>query len=338
MFQYIHLTWICRRWRILVLEHAEFWTNIELAQLKGGVQMIEEFMTRSKGAKLEITLDAVGYFTSEGQCLQLFKQLIGPQFGRLKSLDLKLNSEGWEQIIPILQQPAPSLRHCHLTHHDDRYFVTPETIIALPSDLFKGTAQLRNLKLCDIYPSWSSIRSVIHGLRRLTLITTSNSDTARPTRERVLHILEGCPYLEMLYLRTHSPAQPPANAHAASPSITMPRLWNIHLVGNGDACFLGDISTPLLRRLYLKVAIGAPTMLPDWVARCLDFTALQEVAVGPDTANSYSSSRFLFLGRYDEGPTMENLQEYESEDLDKLYDHPLRIDCSSVDYGTLQAL
>ena len=342
MFQYIHLTWICRRWRILALGRAEFWTNINLTYHKA--EVVEEFMSRSKGAKLSVALYGELYYAPKNEVKhhQLLKALIGPQFGRVESLDLNICSDTWEQIIPILQQPAPFLRHCQLTCDAgySSYFANPNNAsVTLPADLFKGTTQLRILELCNVAPPWTSIDSMIHGLRQLKLTMSLDSPITRPTREQLLRILEACPNLEMLCLKISPPSLSSDSAPAVSPSITMPRLSNIRLLSSADACILGYISTPVLKRLYLKIGAGTPTMLADWVAGCFDLTVLQMVAIG--TSKIYNRGSFFFQGWHSTEVPVSVLGGYVSDDEDKDGDYAqlsLHIDCFPVDLDALRLL
>ena len=316
MFQYIRLTWVCRRWRMLVLGHAEFWTNINLTFLKA--EVAEEIVARSKGAKLSVVMVCRPHHGSKDDEVEhhrLLKEVIGPQFGRVESLDLELCADSWEQTIPIFQLPAPALRQFQLLldpeYDATAYDGTNYQNFTLPADLFQATAQLRILRLYGAAPSWVSIRSMVHGLRRLKLIVSDSSP--------VLNILQACPDLELLYLQVEPVpySLPLESASAAPPSITMPRLSNVTL---NDASFLCQIATPLLKRLSLTIWVDAPEMLVDLVARRLDLTAWRMVVIGISNVpphHDYGEAPVVFQGWHGGEVPVADVGEYDSEDSDE---------------------
>jgi len=125
---------------------------------------------------------------------------------------------------------------------NDRYFVLLKHYRSSLRSL-KGTAQLQQSEVMRYLSVLELIRSVIQWTTTVDFDHHSNSTAARPTRERVLHILEGCPIWKCFIC---APFTCPATSqwHMQHRHPYHARLWNIHLVGNGDACFLGDISTP----------------------------------------------------------------------------------------------
>ena len=333
MFQYIHLTWVCRRWRTLALGHAEFWTNVDLNDVEA--EVAEEFVARSKGAKLSVVMACRPHDTSqnvEEEHHRLLREVIGPQFGRVEYLDLDICPDGWEETIPILQLPAPVLRHFQLLFDPANGDAIDDPNFTLPADLFKATAQLRILRLYGVAPSRVSLGSMIHGLRQLKLMVSDSTP--------VLDTLEACPALELLHLTVDPVPSPLAleSASAAPRSITMPRLSSVSL---NDVCFLCHISTPLLKRLRLRVWDDAPAMLADQVARLFDLRALLMVVIGVGNDYPRRDHRDLpvsFQGWLDDA-AVADVGEYDSEDPDgEDEDVALELTFHRVDLEALQNL
>ncbi|KAF8519939.1 hypothetical protein JB92DRAFT_1955061 [Gautieria morchelliformis] len=146
MSSILPMTWVCGRWRSVAFNFAEFWTLIDLSR---NPELIEAALERSNGANLTIVQSRhLSEDLMEGRMIDVREEdrmidmirrlmdplridprrrdpdtkrpLADPLMNRAVALELHLTRRQWEHILPIIQQPAPSLRHLVLrTSSDD---------------------------------------------------------------------------------------------------------------------------------------------------------------------------------------------------------------------------
>ncbi|KAF8519102.1 hypothetical protein BU17DRAFT_90273 [Hysterangium stoloniferum] len=292
MFQYMHLTWVCRRWRSLALDCAELWTFLNLDCRN--YLLIREWLFRSKFAKLSVTqgtLENVDH-DAVGQEIVMLEQLIGPQLWRVESLSLRINARRLKDIRHFLQQEAPSLTHLHFSRAvevvpwvptNQHTVGTTVSSVKLPK-LFNGVAQLHSLSFeMPSIPPWDDFIPLMQDLRELRVVTIPQDYYRKCSApERLLSILPSCPSLETLDFKSTSDGETVAALRVTTPSVSMPNLRRVTLRSDRDVRILPHIDMPCLQHLSLHLEQRNPRALESLIGSIssgFDLASLKEVII-----------------------------------------------------------
>ncbi|KAJ3482580.1 hypothetical protein NLI96_g6887 [Meripilus lineatus] len=173
-----HTTFVCRRWRAVVLGYAPFWTTIETTNL----EQAKAYLERSKVAPLDLSIDD---FPPEEDQRQILASLLSPHLHQVEVLRVKVQHA--EEVIQAqyLGSSFPILKSLYIlsSWYDINYEV----------DLPLHAPRLRNLQVNRATLDWQS--TLYKNLESLTLY---HAFRAPPTLHQFLDILEACPSLSSL--------------------------------------------------------------------------------------------------------------------------------------------
>lgn len=152
------VTHVCRRWRLVALDHPALWTDIDLSFSRDWVQAM---LIRSKEAPLNILNANINNWSRHLKSLRDVLE----HFPRIRTFHLAYSSSA--EVIPVLEglsSPALQLHSLSLTSQDHiRANMTPANFLA------GGAPRLRKLVLAHCIIPWES--PIYQNLQSLTHLT-----------------------------------------------------------------------------------------------------------------------------------------------------------------------
>ena len=183
----LRVTFVCRRWRRIFLQHATLWSQLHLAGRMGSPRM-KTLLGRAKGSPLDITIDYYRSSFSDATLLSPFVQ-------QIRSLKLKYTSSGEIQDLSIaIPGPLPLLDTLEIDARG--YLGGPRSLVAPTLPLFESATNLKNFDLCII--QFPSLRHFT--FPNLTTLNFSTWITTYPVSE-LLNFLEASPALRWVRMR-----------------------------------------------------------------------------------------------------------------------------------------
>ncbi|KAF8519962.1 hypothetical protein JB92DRAFT_3288853 [Gautieria morchelliformis] len=262
MSSILPMTWVCGRWRSVALNFAEFWTLIDLSH---SPELIEAALERSNGANLTIDLmeERMIDVREEDRMINMIRRLMDPLridprrrdpdtkrpladplMNRAVALELHLTRRQWEHILPIIQQPAPSLRHLVLRTSDDIH--NPELKFH-NQFLDKGQLHTLTYDMSHCLP-WDCLPPLTHVLRELKLsVYMSSPDSPR----QLFDFLKACPKLEHLDLQVDATYFVSTWRVDIAPTLMMPRLVKLTLHNTTTTHIVDHLNAPCLRQCVI---------------------------------------------------------------------------------------
>ncbi|KAF8582466.1 hypothetical protein K439DRAFT_1635258 [Ramaria rubella] len=243
--QAVNISQVCRRWRYIALDQASLWTRVD-----GQSLAITELCLRlSKEAPLDFVINPLDEGVGRLPYSELFPRFIHPYIHRIKSLDIKLDTEKLKYVLPHLAQCSlPLLESLSIKPSND--YILPAAarsvqgeIGALPVHIDK-LPRLRRLEFTQFAPSPES--PIWVGMESLTL---RNLQPKRTWAE-YLQVLARSPdmmYLEIEELHNHA-------GHIPKP-LHMTHLTCVNLVcsAGGASQLLSSVHMPNLVELRIRI-------------------------------------------------------------------------------------
>ena len=184
---WIHITWVCQRWRQVANTTLALWTDIHLLNLKNP-PWLPTFLERAKRMPLNITLSHnMQYYDKE-----TFDLLVR-SVGSFRYLELEETAPfGKERsLVPHL----PQMHKLEVLKLGDEDAVDPRLLSSTLADLGltrEHCPHLHTLALRGTFFPWTS--SIYHSLREL-ILTYINP---LPPAHALLQVLRSCPDLEIM--------------------------------------------------------------------------------------------------------------------------------------------
>ncbi|KAI0066398.1 hypothetical protein BV25DRAFT_1912479 [Artomyces pyxidatus] len=239
---WIQITFVCRRWRFVALDHPHLWRDVKV-DLPGG--WTETMISRSKSARLRMDF-LIGLEIRVFRVLRSRqRQVVLQHIHRIELLRLPSSQE----TVDALTAPAPMLQVLEIGPR----LRTTSTI--LPANFLGNHAPiLRHLLLYNVlnFP-WSS--DICKSLVSLKL-ESSESIPSRPPLDVVLHALNRMPSLDSLTLLRHHLPEPMS---ASSIVVRLPRITELTLEGRlpDIAGLLRQLELPNNPNIYLTIFCSA---------------------------------------------------------------------------------
>ncbi|GJJ09870.1 hypothetical protein Clacol_004094 [Clathrus columnatus] len=272
--KYTHLSMVCKRWRYVIMNTPTFWSEIDLNCRD--YSLLQTTLHRSKNAGLSVIMGGPDFPNYDDTTRQIvaFEKLVFPNLDRLTSLSLKLSYSGYREIYSILRRSAPVLKHLYLyravgdvipwspSYHQMEYY----RYEAINLDgLFDGACSLETLTYDMPQPiPWLTFEPLISNIKELTLRTILwDSTPGCLTQSSLLAILDHCPFLESLELKTiPDPSVNGVKFISPKPNlVNLPNLSKLILGTSQDIALITYISMPKLALLHLHFDRTYPNLL-----------------------------------------------------------------------------
>ncbi|KAJ3482578.1 hypothetical protein NLI96_g6885 [Meripilus lineatus] len=219
-----HTTFVCRRWRTIILGYSPFWARINTNNLEQTKTCLE----RSKSAPIHIT---VASLPPEDDRRRALTSLLSPHLHRTKLL--WVNVQHAEDLIRYLGPSFPILRNlCILPGLDD---IPDEIHVSLDAP------RIRCLHVSQATLNWES--TLYKDLESLWLLSAFE---VPPTIHKFLDVLEACPSLSVLNLMDFMLDTPDTPLTQENRSIRLPLFRECHIGGARS-----DVAT-LLRHINIS--------------------------------------------------------------------------------------
>lgn len=299
MLKYAYLSWVCQRWRDLLLNTPTFWSELNL-NCKNHA-LLRTILHRSKNAPLSVSVGGPEYQVYDDASHQIvaLENFVFPNMDRLYSLSLKLSYLRYDEIYAPLRRSAPALKHLQLSrateevipsspsyyYHQMEYYQSKDVDLY---HLFDNACSLESLTFDMPQPfPWSTFEPMMSNIKELTLRTvTWDSKHQCSTHALLLTFLSQCPTIESLELRTtpdpSSSIGITLNPPKPNQIITLPRLSKLILGASQDVALLAHITTPnKLQELHLHIdrAIPNPLSLTNHILDLFDVSSLRSAVV-----------------------------------------------------------
>lgn len=220
---WFHTTFVCHRWRTIILGYAPFWTRIETTNLEQATAYLE----RSKISPIDLT---VTNFPPDEDQRRVLTSLLSPHIHRTKVLSVGVQHV--EDLIRYLGISFPILEiFCVLPGSDD---IPYEIHISLDAPC------IHQLRVSQATLDWES--TLYKNLKSLWLLFAFE---ILPTIHKFLDVLEACPLLSVLYLADFSLDNPEIPVTQETRSIRLQHLEECHIGGTRS-----DVAT-LLRHINI---------------------------------------------------------------------------------------
>ena len=236
VLEWICVAHVCRRWRETALNHAHFWSYINLTDLT--LVGMAEILSRAKMTPLHLEADSDEWNTKH------FK-VFGKHLEAHISHTRHLKFIGSPTVVDRLVSPTPTLESLSLSN------AYPGHWLPIPDNLFNSMApSLTTLKLKELNIGWKS--PLFKGLRILEILGLST--WARPELNDWLDALNEMPKLKELSLRSATPVALYRH-RLISRSVTLPSLTYFHIGASAKDCALAlaHLVLPTLTRLRVGV-------------------------------------------------------------------------------------
>ncbi|KAG8964024.1 hypothetical protein FRC00_004052 [Tulasnella sp. 408] len=247
----IRLTLVCKRWSIIVQDAPILWTKINADE---GPLAVRKAMQVTKDALLDLIFN----HTTARMDKVAFVKSVGDQFGRWRTLVIRLDKPDWDLIFEELQKGTPSsLEALHLSSLS----MADMSIDAV--SVVRGNWPLPRLKeifLLNIPIDLASLQ--LSGLRSLTL-----SSTPGASGTDIINVIRGSPAIESISLEclesfTRMPPLQEAFSHpVGNPSIQLASLVHLSLYNIAmpfQTFLLSAIATP--RLMTLRITCDIPNV------------------------------------------------------------------------------
>jgi len=264
MGQYLYLTWVCRRWRFLILDQSKFWTFIHVSRcFKHGDDFIREVLLRSKGAKLDV--DAIGWLRDPSISPGLLKAIC-LKFPHIRSLRISPSKTEWPVLKDLLGKFTPALQNLEIMLHD---LNEPGQVARWPENasIFED-ATLRILHFAtssyDGYLfHWPAFTPRICATLKEVRINPYFSTSVENSFKMLLDFMESLHVADTFHLKILQEQRFDIPSVTEGGSVgrrrNMPNLSDLLLVGGNIIRLLDYLNVPKLRRL----ALGTNKMTTD---------------------------------------------------------------------------
>ncbi|TFY59749.1 hypothetical protein EVG20_g7672 [Dentipellis fragilis] len=268
--QWVDLTHVCRRWRIVAIDHPGLWSHILI-----GTKFTEEFLRRSRRGL--ITIDYISQVYSNfippqlDEDLEALAGIVSRNLSRIQNFGLSGTLAEFSSIFPVLLGPAPVLEKAALTNQLWRQGTIPAP--SLPSNLFNQFApRLRYLRLNGWNISWPFLK--FNTLVNVHLSRDFESLTEAGEFGEVLAALSRMPLLEVLHLKRVLPplplSAPGRSYYIPDGVVALPSLREFVLADTIRRCHLAldHIATPPTTeyRIYCSDSRGEYSLLVPWLS------------------------------------------------------------------------
>ncbi|KAA1475798.1 hypothetical protein DENSPDRAFT_842660 [Dentipellis sp. KUC8613] len=241
VMQCVRLTHVCRRWRMVGIDHPGLWCQIQI-----GTKLADEFLHRARRESLRITYDSSARRQAGPRAhdMEYVAGLISQNLFRVLSLHLNATStEFIATILPALCDPMSILEEVSLDITSSEQNMRPASIVSLPPDFFQQSApRLLHLHVSGWMIPWPSL--TFNTITHLAL-TRPNWDSGEAGEfGELLSALSRMPLLEVLHLEHVFP--PPLLSHdgpwrpfdGLKQFVSLPSLREVVLAGVPRACYL----------------------------------------------------------------------------------------------------
>ncbi|TFY59406.1 hypothetical protein EVG20_g7797 [Dentipellis fragilis] len=225
--QCVNLTHVCRRWRIVAIDHPGLWDHILV-----GTKSTDEFLRRSCREPIMITYDSWKHWLAGPRAhdMEYTAGIISQNLSRVLSLRLTGSSEELTALLPALRDSMPVLEEAFLNISSFGQNTIP--VPSLPSDLFKQSVpRLHHLSLEGWTVPYGGEVGEFGG---------------------VLSALSRMPLLEVFHLkhvlpppRLHAPWRPIDGPKQVVPLPSLAKLswpaWPVHAISNSEGLPAGKL-------------------------------------------------------------------------------------------------
>ncbi|KAJ3482585.1 hypothetical protein NLI96_g6888 [Meripilus lineatus] len=179
---WFHLTFVCHRWRAVILDYPLFWTKINAT---GDIERTQSFLERSKSFPIDLTISD---YPSQDIQRRSLTSLLSDHIHRIKYLTLKPRYA--EDVMQRIDSPFPILEWLNLERESG------DSPLIVRFGISPPAPRLKYLWISRSTLDWNS--SLYKGLSSLSL---SSAFRAEPFVGDFLNVLEACPSLENLRLK-----------------------------------------------------------------------------------------------------------------------------------------
>ena len=249
----VALTHVCRGWREVFVSRPTLWTNLKCVD----EDKTHVYLERSKSFPISLSLHSVYMAPPDS-----FFEFIPGISGRLKSLNVNLDSEDLQFISPYLSRPAPLLEVLWM-----RSEYNPE----LESTLFDGgLPSLRELRL-------EHVRTKLPW-RNMINLTSFTLDSDSVSVCQLLDFFEGAPHLRRVEIHSTSPKRSGARDGRLVP---LPHLQWMDTRNYSSSRLFDHLLIPVGAQLHMEVDLllshrleGCPPRFIDNLKNLSGFTAI----------------------------------------------------------------
>lgn len=297
MLKYVYLSWVCQRWRDLLLNAPTFWSELDLNCRSH--TLLQTILHRSRNASLSVSVGGPDYplYDDASHQIVALENFVFPNMDRLYSLSLKLSCLRYNEIYAPLRRSAPELKHLQLyraiedvipwspSYHQMEYNRLKDIDL---DHLFDNACSLESLTFDMPQPfPWSTFEPMISNIKELTLRTvTWDFKLGCLTHTTLLTFLNQCPTLESLELKTIPDPSFSNDIKLNSPKpsqiINLPRLSKLILGASQDVALLAYITTSKLQVLHLHLnrrPIPNPSLLTNHILDSFDVSSLRSAVI-----------------------------------------------------------
>lgn len=246
-YVYLPLTWVCRRWRFVVLGHSKFWSVLGHKGLHD-ISFIQKVILRSKSSRLDVF--SCPDNCSDPSCISPY---ITSESSRIKTLLFRDRRFFREDTTDWSTLSFPQLENL-IFPVGMHYLYSPDKMAI--QNLFRVCRPRYTEISCPLY-NWMS-----QGLSHVEWLKLDYAWPSTGEISIVLNILKNLPNLKILNLISNKPSGLTRAylTHANRPSITLPNLRMFSLdIGDGEFC---SIQTPTLD--YFAASHLSPQRNYNW--------------------------------------------------------------------------
>lgn len=203
---WLHVLWVCRRWREVTTNCAGFWSYLDFSS----TQLTTEMLLRSKEAPLYIRFHSWFYPAETGHRMQEAIQLALQRLYRVRELRLIVDSKSLAAFMPLLTAPAPLLEVVRV-HTSGQSVECPDTLFS------RSAPKLRHLSFDHCPPP------LLPSLCQLRILCIS-SRSHRYQMSELVNALTEMQYLDYLLLDGCLPITGEEGLEIIPEPVNLPRM------------------------------------------------------------------------------------------------------------------
>lgn len=222
--QWLDITHVCNLWRTVAISQPKLWSFVDLSHFPSARVFLErshdcpiEIFTTWKASRAESdSISTIPAFMRE------IKDIIGAHVQHVTYVDVLLSEKNVRALLDCFTVPMPLLRVLHIRNSRES---SPDTTFT--PVIGDRPPQLTSLHLQFVIISWDS--PIYRGLIHLRL--TQNTLETSLAMDAFIAMLESCPQLQTLELRSAGPQLPAGTSTApnAFKRIQLPQLRRIYI-------------------------------------------------------------------------------------------------------------
>lgn len=241
-YRWLHITYVCNRWREVALSTPRLWSHIALG-VNTKPLLVDLVIQRSKDVPISLKVNILG---QQSQIVTKAIDILRHHTSRLWSVELRCYRFKFNSELLTLETPLPLLRCLSLVSVD----ITDADINPVQLLLSRPTPLLEYLELMNKVFIWEP-KAFQPGLKCIRLGSTFGGSSAQgarfPTTIQFIQALRSMPLLEELSLENVFPLP---DASFGDEVVFLPRLKSLRLMGSAQEC------TSVLRHVSFPYGIA----------------------------------------------------------------------------------